>query len=222
MSDYLKVVYNEKTHPYNEYPEKLCYYLFNTFEMFQNMKFLEAGCGRGDFLKQFKKLKLDVYGLDLSSESPSYSPELKIDICDVEKESLPYPDNYFDIVYSKSFLEHLYYPEIFAKETFRILKPGGLFLSLVPDWETEYKIFFDDYTHRTPFTKVSLCDFYQIYGFDKTKVFKFRQLPLVWKYPKLNYICDIISPFIPIRTEIKFLKWSKLKMLIASGRKPNN
>ena len=23
MSDYLKVVYDEKTHPYNEYPEKL-------------------------------------------------------------------------------------------------------------------------------------------------------------------------------------------------------
>ena len=45
MSDYLKVVYDEKTHPYTEYPEKLCQYLFKTFQMSEGLKFLEAGCG---------------------------------------------------------------------------------------------------------------------------------------------------------------------------------
>ena len=168
MSDYLKVVYDEKTHPYTEYPKNLCHYLFKTFQMSAGMKFLEAGCGRGEFLKHFKNLNLEVFGLDLSQESSKYNPELNINICDVEKDSLPFPDNFFDVIYSKSFLEHLYYPERFAKESFRILKPGGLFLNLVPDWETEYKIYFDDYTHRTPFTKVSLNNFYQIFGFEKT------------------------------------------------------
>ena len=57
-------------------------------------------------------------------------------------------------------------------------------------------------------------------GFEKTNVFKFRQLPIVWRYPMLNFICAMISPFIPLRAEIKLFKWSKLLMLVGSGRKP--
>ena len=69
MSDYLKVVYDEKTHPYTEYPEKLCHYLFKTFQMSAGMKFFEVGCGRGEFLKHFKNLNREFFGLDLSEES---------------------------------------------------------------------------------------------------------------------------------------------------------
>jgi len=29
--NYLSVVYDEKSHPYNDYPEKLCAYLFQSF-----------------------------------------------------------------------------------------------------------------------------------------------------------------------------------------------
>ena len=220
MSDYLKVVYNEKKNPYNDYPEKLCQYLFEAFKMSPGMTFLEMGCGRGDYLKQFARLKLDTHGVDLSPESPKYNPDINIKICDIEKDKLPYADGLFDVIYSKSFLEHLYYPEHFMKEAYRCLKPGGLLLSLVPDWEIEYKIYFDDYTHRTPFTKIALHDIYSIFGFEKVDVFKLRQLPIVWRYPMLNYVCAMISPFISIRTEIKLFKWSKLLMLVGSGRKP--
>ena len=168
----------------------------------------------------FKNLNLETYGIDLSQEASKYKPELNIRVCDVEQEKFPFRDDLFDVVFSKSFLEHLYYPERFGQEAYRVLKPGGLFLCLVPDWETEYKIFFDDYTHRTPFTKVGLDDYCKIIGFEKTEVFKFRQLPIVWRYPMLNFVCAMISPLIPIRTEIKLLKFSKLIMLIGSGTKP--
>ena len=75
MSDYLKVVYDEKTHPYTEYPEKLCQYLFKTFQMSEGMKFLEAGCGRGEFLMHFNNLNLEIYGIDLSPEASKYKPD---------------------------------------------------------------------------------------------------------------------------------------------------
>ena len=218
--NYLSVVYDDKSHPYTEYPKQLCAYLFQSFGLKKGMRMLEPGCGRGEFLNNFKELGLDVVGLDISPEVVNFENGLDVKICDVENEKLPFENDTFDVIYSKSFIEHLYYPEKFIKEAQRVLKPGGLLISLTPDWETEYKVFFDDYTHRTPFTSISLNDFYNIHGFIETKVHKFRQLPIIWRYPVLNNICKIFSPFIPIRTEIKFLKWSKRVMLIGSGKRP--
>ena len=71
--------------------------------MTQGMKFLDAGCGRGDFLNHFKDLNLDTYGLDLSPEAPNYNLDLNIKVCDVEQEKLPFSNDFFDVVYSKSF-----------------------------------------------------------------------------------------------------------------------
>lgn len=219
MKNYLSVVYDEKSHPYNEYPMKLCSYLFNLFELKKGMKLLEPGCGRGDFLNNFKKLDLDVEGVDISSESLNFDNDLKIKLCDIEKEKLPFSNDTFDVVFSKSFIEHLSKPEKYLEEAFRVLKPGGILLTLVPDWESNYKKYFDDFTHKSPFTKIALEDAYKMFGFSDINVFKFRQLPIVWKYPILNFFCAAISPLIPVRIENKFFRWSRELMLVGSGVK---
>jgi ubiquinone/menaquinone biosynthesis C-methylase UbiE len=217
--NYLSVVYDEKSHPYNDYPKKLCAYLFQSFALRQGMKMLEPGCGRGELLNNFKELGLDVVGVDISSEAANFDNGLDVKLCDIENEKLPFKDNTFDVIYSKSFIEHLYYPERYLEEAFRVLKPNGLLITLVPDWESNYKTYFDDFTHRTPFTSVALEDAYEMYGFSEVNVFKFRQLPVVWKYPKLNYLCATISPFIPVRTKNKFFRWSRELMLVGVGVK---
>jgi SAM-dependent methyltransferase len=219
MKNYLSVVYDEKSHPYNDYPMKLCSYLFNLFELKKGMKLLEPGCGRGDFLNNFKKLDLDVEGVDISSESLNFDNDLKIKLCDIEKEKLPFSNDTFDVVFSKSFIEHLSKPEKYLEEAFRVLNPGGILLTLVPDWESNYKKYFDDFTHKSPFTKIALEDAYKMFGFSDINVFKFRQLPIVWKYPILNFFCAAISPLIPVRVENKFFRWSRELMLVGSGVK---
>ena len=69
------------------------------------------------------------------------------------------------------------------------------------------------------FIIVSLNDAYKLYGFKNINVFKFRQLPILWRFPILNYVSIVIAPFVPLRTEIKFLKWSREVMLIGKGTK---
>lgn len=217
---YLSVVYDENSHPYTDYPQQLCNYLFQSFGLEKGMKMLEPGCGRGEFLSNFKDLGLDVYGVDISPEADSFSKEFTVKVCDVENESLPYKDETFDILFSKSFIEHLHNPGKYIEEAYRVLKPGGLLLTLVPDWESNYKIYFDDFTHKTPFTQISLVDAYKMYGFEDVTAYRFRQLPLVWKYPVLNYLCASIAPFVPVRSKNKFLRWSRELMLVGIGKKP--
>ena len=219
MKNYLKVVYDTQARPHSAYPEKLGKYLYDTFEMKPEMKLLEIGCGRGDILKRFKSLGLHVEGVDIDNEAVALNEGIAVKMCNIENEPLPYPDNSFDVIYSKSLIEHLYYPERYMAETYRVLKPNGLLLTLVPDWEANYKIYFDDYSHRTPFSIVSLHDIYKMFNFKSVNVVKFRQLPIVWKYPFLNYFCAVIAPFVPIRTKNKFLRWSRELMLIGAGRK---
>jgi hypothetical protein len=92
-------------------------------------------------------------------------------------------------------------------------------LNLVPDWEANYRKYFDDFTHRTPFTSVSLRDIQLIHGFEKIEVVKFRQLPFLWRSPLLNSLCSLIAPFVPLRTKGK-MRWVREIMLIGAGRKP--
>jgi len=219
VNNYLSVAYDEESHPYGEYPKKLCSYLFESFDLEKGMKMLEPGCGRGEFLNSFKELGLDVSGVDISIEATSFENGFEVKLCDIESEKLPFDDDTFDVVYSKSFIEHLYHPEKYLEEAYRVLKPNGILLTLTPDWQSNYKIFFDDFTHRTPFTVMALNDAYEMFGFKDVKVFKFRQLPVVWKYPILNYFCALITPLIPVRTKNKFFRWSRELMLVGVGKK---
>jgi len=214
---YLTSYYNLRDKPKTSYPEKLVQYLIHKFDI-SGKTLLEAGVGRSEHLFLFQKNGLKISGFDSSLEALEFNNELEI--FDSENEVWPYPDDFFDVVYSKSFVEHLYQPVKYFEEVIRILKPGGRLITLTPDWEVNSPKFYDDFTHKSPFTVVSLRKIMEYSGFSDIEVAKFRQLPIVWKYPQLNILCDIIAPFVPVRTEQKFLRWSRELMLIGSGIKP--
>lgn len=218
---YLKTYYDAKSRPLTSYPGQLTQYLKQQFNISSGMRLLEPGVGRGEHLKLFEKLGLKVEGFDISPHSKEFSPNLNIKVMDSAKVKWPYDNDRFDVVYSKSFVEHLSEPIDYFRQAYRVLKPGGLLLTLTPDWEAQYKTFYDDYTHIRPFTKISLKNIKLAEGFEDVNVFKLRQLPVVWKYPALNLICAAISPFIPVRTQKKIFRWSRELMLVGSAIKPN-
>jgi ubiquinone/menaquinone biosynthesis C-methylase UbiE len=50
--------------------------LFKKANLKENQKILELGCGRGDFINEFKKKGLQTYGIDISDYSTKFFPKL--------------------------------------------------------------------------------------------------------------------------------------------------
>ena len=101
---YLNSYYNPSSKPHTGYPEKLVKYLVSEFSL-QNKSLLEAGVGRCEHLDLFHKLGLSTSGFDSDPIALKYNSNIKIFDC--ESDIWPYNDNSFDIIYSKSFIEHL-------------------------------------------------------------------------------------------------------------------
>jgi SAM-dependent methyltransferase len=223
QKDYVAVIYNKEHKPFTEYPDKLARYLSLRYKIPKGSKILDLGCGRGEFLRGFIRCGLNGYGVDQSSMAKSVCPGSEILQSDLENNPLPYNDNSFDTVFSKSVLEHFYYPEKLVMEIYRVVRPGGLVITMVPDWESIYKIFYDNYTHRTPFTVNSLKEIFLINGFDDVKSEKFRQLPFLWSHPWLKPFCSIVAFIAPrsLKSYSKIVRFSQEIMLLATAVKPD-
>ena len=111
-----------------------------------------------------------------------------------------------------------------VREIYRVVKPRGLVITMVPDWESVYKTFYEDYTHRTPFTTNSLKEIFLINGFDDVKVEKFRQIPFLWSLPWLQPLCSIVALIAPrsLRPRSKLVRFSQEVMLLSTATKPDN
>jgi SAM-dependent methyltransferase len=221
--DYVGVIYSLEKRPYTSYPAQLTKYLADRFEISKGDKLLDVGCGRGEFLKGFLELGIDASAVDLSESAKELCPDVELRISNIEEDGIPYADDTFDIVYSKSVIEHFYYPEKFMSEVFRVLKPGGRCITLCPAWEYNYRIYFEDYTHRTPFMFSSLADIQAISGFNDIEVEYFIQLPSTWKKRSsisrvASTLTRVIAPNF-LKTRFKWVRFSKEVMLLSTSRK---
>ena len=219
--DYVELIYNEKDRPKTKYPQQLCDFLLKRYNIKRDYKFLDIGCGRGDFTNAFSKKLDNIYGIDLSDHCLEHYKSFKFKKCNLANEKLPFKDNTIDTVFSKSVMEHLYYPENLVIEILRVLKPGGRVITMCPAWEHYYRDYFDDYTHRTPFMKSSLSDLHLLAGFKYVHVEFFKQLPFVWKSRAYYFLSELIRLTTPryFKKFSKVIKFSHETMLLATGVK---
>ena len=110
-------------------------FLFNDYLIFGE-KVLDLGCGNGRYFPSFKEKRINYFGIDFSEKlieiAKNKYPEGNFQVGDAL--NLPFPENFFDKVYSIATLHHIPSKEFrlqFLKEIKRILKPEGLLILTV-------------------------------------------------------------------------------------------
>ena len=115
---------------------------------------LDFGCGAGQVVDKGMRAGLNYHGADPYPESRSEHYEiaaeknavLKEHIHKIENDTLPFPDDHFDVVTSNVVFEHIADLSQPLAEIHRVLKPEGHFLALFPTrdtwWEGHVKLYF--------------------------------------------------------------------------------
>lgn len=134
---------------------------------FSEEKILDSGCASGRLFEILEEV--DYFGIDSSEELIKIAkrkyPKGKFQVANALE--LPFPDNFFDKVYSISVLHHIPSKEFqlqYLKEARRVLKPKGLLILRVWDfWKRKegWKLFFK-YTFLKLIGK-SRLDFFDVF-----------------------------------------------------------
>ncbi|MFA6485899.1 MAG: class I SAM-dependent methyltransferase [Candidatus Magasanikbacteria bacterium] len=94
----------------------------------KNKKILDVGAGTGRLSVRLSKMGASVTALDVSEKmlAKLKSKSNKIESVIGDAESLPFPDNSFDIVVAAFLIVHLKDPRRFFDEAYRVLKEDGV------------------------------------------------------------------------------------------------
>ena len=225
MEDYISVEYNDRKRPQTSYPAKLAKYLFIRFKMQAGQSILEVGSGRSELLEHFKKMGMETYAVDSASSAAEFANKAGANFelyhLSPQNSVKPFNGKKFDVIFSKSFIEHLHDPIYFFEWSKSNLNYNGKLISLTPDWESNTKIFYDDVTHIKPFTKVSLNQILELVNFKEIEVFKFRQLPITWSNPFALALSKLTAIVTRPRAKQKWFRWSRELMLASAGKNIN-
>lgn len=102
----------------------------------KTVKVLDFGCGSGHTVSYLDGLGYDAHGVDMSREAIEHGASRGIPNLQVSKdERIGAPDASFDAVLAMDVLEHLEDESFAVREIHRVLKPGGVFVVMVPAYE---------------------------------------------------------------------------------------
>ena len=94
------------------------------------MRVLEIGGGSGFQASIIESLGCHVVSIDIAENPGSVSPYHPVEIYDGQ--TIPYPDSYFDVVFSSNSLEHISPLIPMLKEIRRVLKKDGIAIHILP------------------------------------------------------------------------------------------
>ncbi len=107
------------------------------FSQYRGKMLLEVGVGVGTDHLQWARAGAVCHGVDLTDAAVGLTAEhlglygFRSDLRTADAETLPYPDESFDVVYSWGVIHHSERPERMVEEIFRVLRAGGTFIGMV-------------------------------------------------------------------------------------------
>lgn len=139
-------------------------------ELKQGQKVLDVGCGigGGDFYMA-ENFDVDVVGIDLSINMVSFALEraigrkcsVEFEVADCTKKN--YPDNTFDVIYSRDTILHIQDKPALFRDFFKWLKPGG-------------KVLISDYCRRSGKPSDEFAEYIKQRGYDLHDVEAYGQM----------------------------------------------
>ncbi|MEA2642864.1 MAG: hypothetical protein QOF51_4258 [Chloroflexota bacterium] len=138
--------------------------LIRRYVPLEGRRILDVGCGIGTYVTKFHQFSDDVYGVDIDEEKVEIAARTLPNVAHAPAEQLPYPDDYFDVIFLNEVIEHVNNDVDTIGEAYRCLRPGGEIIIFAPN-------------------RLYL---FETHGFFLGKRFVFRLLPLV------NYTPDFI------------------------------
>lgn len=106
----------------------------------------DMGCGTGTFTNLLHQHGLKTVGVDITEPMVVLAQELYPDVLFLtgDVEQLSFPDNSFDGLVLSGIVHHFPDPECFAREIYRILKPGGSFVAFDPNRQNPFVYLYRD------------------------------------------------------------------------------
>ena len=102
-------------------------------------KVLDVGCSTGAFLYQLNKSfpgEYQIFGTDVSGPALDYAEDKGAKTIRADFLSANFSEDNFDAVTLWAVLEHVSEPRLFIEQAARVLRPGGVCLMLVPNWNS--------------------------------------------------------------------------------------
>jgi len=169
----------------------LCRSRYNEFKKIlpDGGNFLDVGCAHGYFL-EFLQNNTDwkAFGCEPNTKMAADAGERGLNVKAATLTDAGYKDDFFDMIYMSHVLEHVPDPVETLNEVYRILKPGGIFLTENPDFNSPTREFFGPCwwgyhlpRHLIHFTGKTITGMLNNSGFEVKKIKPcFRPGPLAW------------------------------------------
>lgn len=141
-------------------------------------RLLDLGAGHGNISKFFLDQGYEVYGIEWTTAGAKKLCKIGVQAIQHDIEDIPYQyaDNFFDEVFWGDNIEHLFFPEVVAKEIYRILKPGGRLVLSTPNhgWIINRLYYlFKGVPRRTEGHKIPIWEWQHIRYFNKVEIKRF-------------------------------------------------
>lgn len=103
------------------------------FVPLEDARILDIGCGIGTYVRRFRAYSDEVYGVDVEPERVAEASETLPNIQVARGEELPFPDGFFDLVFSNEVIEHVDDDRATIREAVRVTQPGGSIVIFAPN-----------------------------------------------------------------------------------------